>query len=268
MFTRLQCLALYSALAVFFIALLVVSASGAPQAKISMDSRWAVRTPEIYEGRPFPGGPNGVEQTVCRPLQYFLDNQVSDYAGAEPGPVYDTVASTRVGEVRGFTIYSIIHNIGYREKSENANIPTYIKMIVVERKHGEFCEIYNDHNQRAILEGIWPAYLVVIGSETLLASKDEISGHTGGGFQEEYWTFDQNGPIPLDLSVVDRTVHNLLPKGFAIVSNSGFNMEKLSFENEADCRPCDSSGRVSIKFALKDHQLAVVSQKFDPNPKQ
>ena len=72
------------------------------------DSRWAFQT-----------NINGVKQTRCGPLQYYLKNPKNfEYstdligprreASSKPGAIKDSVSSGRVGKIMGFTIYYVI----------------------------------------------------------------------------------------------------------------------------------------------------------------
>jgi hypothetical protein len=228
--------------------------------------RWAVRNEGTLRN-------SDVEMPTCHALQYFMANprnaeRQNDLVGSQSGAIKDVIESERVGELAGFSIYSIIDHIEYAESSSRADAPLYIKMIVVERTPGEYCDIYNDLDETSVMETIEPAYLTDVGSETLLASKDRVSG-TGGISKEEYWTFDKDGPIFLDVSnLLDQTLQKLLPKGSSIPKGFAFDIKTLSFKSpvgkEGDCLSCASNGTVNIQFALKNHQLAVDSQEYTP----
>ena len=206
----------------------------------------------------------------CQALRYFVDSprnaERRELFGPQSGATKDMVESLRVGEINGFAIYSIMDNVEY---DEFATEPLYIKMIVVERKPDEFCEIYNDVDDVAVMKTVDPAYLMDLGSEMLLASKDQVSGN-GGIKKEEYWAFDKYGPIFLDyLSLLDQTMQRLLPRGsFVPRESASFDMKTLSFESpvgkEGDSLSGASNGSVSIHFALRNHQLAVDNQEYAP----
>jgi hypothetical protein len=61
----------------------------------------------------------------------------------------------------------------------------------------------------------------------------------------------------------------ILPKEFGVMNGGAFKVQKLTYDspvwgpNDGHC--CPSGGSVQIKFALRDHQLAVVSQRYEEN---
>jgi hypothetical protein len=64
--------------------------------------------------------------------------------------VKDSVRSRHVGVVNGFAVDEVIHTItagdNVDEGQASSYLPTLIKMIVVERTPGDFCEIFNEEN--------------------------------------------------------------------------------------------------------------------------
>jgi len=204
------------------------------------------------------------DQPDCHPLQYFSTNPKrfdygQDLFGRSPTDIKDKVEEKRIGEVQGFSIHQILHTIPI----EGWNL--FIKMILVERRPGEFCEIYNAEYD-AVMGSIDPAYIVEINSEKVLVTHDLVSG-TGNFYVEEYWTFDNQGPIPLDQGIIDETLKKLLPKEKSVWKGGGFDIGKMCYAQsvwqDGDGNCCPSAGKVQIKFALENHQLVVVQQKYD-----
>jgi hypothetical protein len=253
-----------AAIGAFVLALLVFG-SGAAQTKGLGDSRWIVRN----QGE-------APEPPSCHSLQYFLDDPVAAERAIdsefpvelESSAVRQSVMSVRVGEIAGFEIYSLI------DQTASALAPQetyYIKMILVQRSPGEYCEIYNDLDERTAMATVRDAYLLSVrsdtGSETLLGSKDPFSG-TGGLAKEEYWTFDDQGPIWVNYeSLLGQTVQKLLPPGGYAQAGS-FDIKTLSFRagvsKEGDCASCVSDGSVHVQFAIRDHRLEIVSEEYVP----
>lgn len=190
--------------------LLVTCASASAQTDFSTDSRWAVRTAESNNGSRYL---EGVEQTRCAPLQYFLENPKNfEYkadlvvprqeASAHPGAVRESARSGRVGEIMGFTIYYVIHKIEYDIEWNNEDqYPSFVKLILVQRKSDEYCAIFNEQGMEAELLSVEPPYFVDADSQTVLVSRDPVNGNCGC-FQDAYWTFDKDGPIFLETSDV------------------------------------------------------------------
>jgi hypothetical protein len=230
--------------------------------------RWAVRVS-------YDGVNRLLDQPNCHALAYFLSDtaQLNYHHGVihiQPGKTKDEAAHQTIGEVAGWKILQVTHKI-----DDGA---LYLRLLLVERHAGEFCEIYHQEyigvpDEPADLYGVYdkvlPAYLVNVGSETVLGVNDPVSGN-GNWSDEHYWSFDRDGPIDLSISEKIRDIENrLLPKGYGVMKGGGFNIEELSYSSPVwgpkDAVCCASSGTIQIQFALKNHRLTVVSQSFSPN---
>jgi hypothetical protein len=220
--------------------------------------RWALHW---YSGK----GDFYIDQPSCGSLEYFSSNPKKfdhgyDLFGKQPADTKDRVTSQRIGEIQQFTIYQVIHDINAGE--------VVMKMILVERKTGEVCAIFQQQYGAAMLDEE-PAHLVNVGSDTILATDDRVSGN--GAFRlEEYWTFDRDGPIPLHVRTkITEISQKILPQGRTVLNASGFDIQTLSFAmpvwRDGDAHCCPSGGNIRIKFALKEHHLTVASQNFDRN---
>ncbi|HEY4838081.1 MAG TPA: hypothetical protein VIH72_05715 [Candidatus Acidoferrales bacterium] len=193
-----------------------------------------------------------------------------DYGGLladPPAENPDKVQSERVGEIEGFVVYDVIHTIGCHENcGPEEQFFRLLKMILVERKPGEFCEIYHEQGESEMLT-IEAAYIGRADTEQILVTNDRISG-TGNDYNEAYWTFDKEGPILLDMNLVDETVGSLLPDGMDVQKGGAFEIGTLTYDSavwkEGDGGCCPSGGEVHIKFALENHKLVVVEKKFEP----
>jgi len=164
---------------------MLICAAVASALAVPAHSRWALHS---YSGK----RDSYIEQPSCHPLKYFLsDPKRFDYGddlfGKSPADLKDKVASQHIGKIADFTIHEVIHNINHGD--------LVMKMILVERKAGEFCEIFQQQYD-AVIVIAEPAYLVNVNSETILATSDRVTGN-GAFLVEEYWTFDKDGPIPL-----------------------------------------------------------------------
>jgi hypothetical protein len=218
--------------------------SAQPQA-ITDSGRWSVRTNERTNGSYFP---NGVEVTRCGPLQSFLEYSTTK----------DSVTSRRVGVVNGFVIYGVT-------RVEGTNFgDTRYKMILVERKPGELCEIFFESNAEVVLKGFEPSYFVTVDSQMVLVSRDPVNGNCGC-FSEGDWMFDEYGPIFLDVwNVLDEAVKNAVSPGLGPWHGEGFDIQTLTYSYIFTSNsPGQSGGTLHIAFALKDHKLIPVNHKFD-----
>jgi hypothetical protein len=240
--------------------LVVACALARPTVAVPNHPRWAVRVSS-------DGFAYFIDQPNCHPLAYFLnDTSRLNYhhilVRIQPGKTKDEAKSQRIGEVAGRTIEQVTHQINDGE--------LFLKMVVVERGAGEFCEIYHQEWMAdAFYLDVLPAYLLKVGSETILVTHDPLNGN-GNWYDEHYWTFDKDGPIDLYVTEKIREIQEkLLPEGSGVMNGGGFDVQNLTYvtpvwgPNDAHC--CPEGGSIQIKFALKDHQLTVVSQTFNPN---
>jgi hypothetical protein len=231
----------------------VLSAQNPPE-----HPRWAVLVMSNINSR-------YIDQPICNSLEFFSstnDPQRFDYdhelALRKIAIVKDKVDSLNLGTAAGFGIRQVTHTI-------NDNVLA-IKMILLERKPGEFCEIYHQQFSPDFISPE-PAFLVNSDGETILASTDPWSGNTGTR-QEIYWIFDKEGPALLN---VDGVVEEALKKARPgiILNGGGFNIRTLTYSQliwkPHDPHCCPTGGSIEIKFALKDHQLVVVSQSYKKN---
>lgn len=220
--------------------------------------RWAVRVSS-------DGHAYFIDQPNCHPLAYFLNDtsRLNDHhilVRIQPGKTKDEAKSQSIGEIGGHTINQITHNINDGE--------LLLKMLVVERRTDEFCEIYHQEWMGdTFYQEVLLANLVNVNSEIILATADRISGN-GNWYDEHYWTFDKEGPIDLYVSEKIREIQKrLLPKDSGVMNGGGFNAQDLTYVTSvwgpSDGHCCPSGGRIEIKFVLKDHRLTVVDQKFD-----
>ena len=231
------------------------------------DVRWAVKV----AGR----DQRQTKGTNCHPFEYFTDSshlKDFDYVHHFPKPypegISDGVESKRRGVINGFAVYDVVHQIDAGEEPADwehfSYPPSLIKMVLVERNPGEFCEIFHEQNSDGEFTAS-PSYFVDVASEKILAVHDPISG-MGNYFNEAYWTFDTNGPIPLDLSIIKQSIARILPSNAHVYRGIGFDIGTLSYDMGLIQDTDNGSlrqGFVHLTFALRDRQLSVVDSKFD-----
>ena len=151
----------------------------------------------------------------------------------------DDVNSERMGEISGFAVYTIFHNI----TAATQPVSLALKMIIVERQRSEFCEIFQLEGGPRPTSLTSAAYFIDAG-EKVLATTDDMPG-TAGLRIEAYWTFDKDGPVRLDLTPIAGNEAALLPTGYSVFRTSYFrrsqepdgsflgNVESLSYYNVA-----------------------------------
>jgi len=227
--------------------------------------QWVVRVPETYQVQTSEGlkrlpFPDGIKQTHCDVLRDFLKNpRQFDYNKQIRNYADDKVTSKRIGKIEGFAIYDVIHQF---DDGEQATSDWYIKLILIERAPGEFCEIFDE-----VSDGVFfvrPSYLTRADSVTVLVSEDPVNGNCGC-YSSGYWTFDRRGPIFLDVGdVIEEAQKRDVPPGLGPWHGAGFDIQTLTYSYGFSGTALGSGGgTLRLKFALKNHQLVVVSQDFD-----
>lgn len=236
-------------------------------AQTAAHPRWALQ----YFGE---NGSGWHDEPDCGPLEEFKgDPKRFDYADGvlKLGVVKDDVTAKRIGEISGFAVWDVIHDFGDAGPARGL----VMKMIVVERKPGEFCEIFQQEFDRLVF--MTPPYFINAG-EQVLATTDDMSGSAGLRI-EGYWVFDKDGPLPLDLSPIDEAVKELVPDGYSVPKYpfafargqfDGNTIKTLSvirvactrwIDNRLPDGPC---GQVRVSFVVKDHKLTAVTKAFVP----
>ena len=232
--------------------LLLTPVLAAPQTGPEDSDRWAVRNSVRTNGSYYA---YGIKKTRCNTLNSLL---------ARPAP-NTSITTHRVGAVNGFAIYDVIQTFADDENNEAGS-----KQILVERKPGEFCQIFVDEWDVAPVDTFQPSYLVNVASQTVLVSRDPM--RACGCFSEGYWTFDKHGPIFLDVgNVVEDAERDVVPPGFSGRSGA-FDIQTLTFSFEYDKNngpgARDTPAFLHMKFALKNHKLVLVSHEDDGTNRQ
>ncbi len=170
---------------------------------------------------------------------------------------------TKVGDLRGFAIYDLF----YFFDDDIATRQIDWKSILVKVAPGRFREIYHLQPTQAIVR---PSFLLKVGDRQILATRDQIPG-TGNNFYEDYFWFDRDGPVRIDIDVIPKVLKAILPAGSGVWKGGGLHMKTLTYrmpvwkENDGNC--CPTGGRVELKFRLDDGRLVVTGKHFDPHAK-
>lgn len=242
---------------------LVIGLSSAPALsapKPPDHPRWAVYVASFIESK-------YIDEPICNSLEYFSFSgapqrfdYVHELSRKNPSEIKDKVNTHPLGAAPGYPVQEVDHIINGNELT--------VKMLLVQRKPGEFCEIY--HQQMSpVTISVEPAYLVHVGDETILAPTDPWVGNSGQR-TDVYWTFDKDGPLLLDIDgKVEEALKEFRPKEFIIMGGGGFDIRTLTYGmplwKPRDPHCCPTGGSLEIKFALKDHQLVVVSHSYKKN---
>lgn len=229
-----------------------------PPQPIFSHPRWAIQR---HSGK----GDFWDNEPSCHELEYFLRDAKRfdlDDMLTQSGPK-DKVEVKTIGTLEGFSITQVLHT------PEDEEEPA-IKLVLIERKPDQFCEIFQSEYDFPI-ESVEPLRIVDVESQKVLMNHERVSGN-GNFYLEEYWTFDKKGPISLDLGVIDVTLREVLPPGDVVRNGGGFDIEKLCYAmpvwKKGDSHGEPTGGVVQIRFALQDRQLVAVRRQYDPNPPQ
>jgi hypothetical protein len=203
-----------------------VCAFACPSLAADAHPQWAVRVS-------YDGANHVLDEPSCHALPYFQKDTAElihhhVMVHVYPGKTKDETASLAIGVVDGWKVLQVTHNI--------SDGTLYLRLLLVERKPGEFCEIYHQEymggdseNPYDVYREVLPAYLVKTGTETLIAVRDPVNGN-GNEFDENYWSFDKSGPIDLCVYEAIREItKTLLPENWAIVIGDGFKVESLTY---------------------------------------
>jgi hypothetical protein len=241
----------------FWLILLAATLGGSfPMAAQSLQpSRWNV----TLQGRT---GPH-TGSDICRTLEYFsgspfLFDYDHDLVSTNPHKMQVKTEVTPLGDIKGRKIVQVVQNINDGE--------LLMKRLLVQRDKGTYCAIF----QLAFSVdevALSPATITQVNAEKILATRDRNGRHS---WNEAYWTFDTEGPILLDLKVIDSALKNLLPSGYEVRWDYGLNMDALCYQSivwkEGECNACASGGSVSLQLGFRDHRLIVVNKHYDPDP--
>jgi hypothetical protein len=199
---------------------------------------------------------------VCHPLEYFsgspfLFDYQSDLYGMKPENISVQTQVTQLGQVEGRKVIQIDQNINSGD--------LIMKRLLVQRHENQFCAIYQQQYPAALVQPS-PAKIEMISGQPVLVTGDPNGNRT---YNEAYWTFDTNGPILLDLSVIETTLKGLLPQGDEVRGDYGLDLTGLCYYSvvwkEGECNACASAGTVVLKMTLDRHRLVVVKKIFDPS---
>jgi hypothetical protein len=235
-----------------------LTSAGFAQAAPPNPSRWNL----LLEG----GKGESVRDPLCHPLQYFsgppsLFDFDSDLPRMDSSNMQTKTIVKSIGEIKGRRIVMVVQSMNDGQSLS----PVVMKRLLVQRQGKEFCAIYQQEYPASWVV-VKMAKIETVQGEPVLVTRDQNGQRN---LNQEYWTFDEQGPIRLDLQVIDKALATIVPKGLETRGDYGLNLQALCYQNPVwkreECDACASGGTVAIKLALQDHQLVVVRQQYDPH---
>lgn len=194
----------------------------------------------------------------------FVDPRCERYVGSNDPREQRTITHpfesesltvTEIGPWYDYIVYDV------------ANERVKHRSIVLKDKNGN-CRILVTQPCWAALEWKAPRF-VKVNHDIVLTYRAETGG--SGAFQVEYYfVFDPSAHLPrlLDLSVIEKALHDTLPEALSVVQGGGFDITSLSFargvSRKDDPNCCPSAGRVTLKLAIDQLQLMVTEAHYDP----
>jgi hypothetical protein len=168
----------------------------------------------------------------------------------------DRAKVKRVGIIREYSIYDVFYFFGDSEE------PSW-KSILISTQPNQYREIW--HYQR-IEGGIWPSFLVEVGTESLLGLQDDC--YRQEVIQEYYW-FGKDGPTRVDLSPIWEAAQTVVPKETAVSRSYDGRTDlprgtmNVGLIKNPDWRCC-TEGFIEVKFGLNNGRVVVNRTRFDP----
>jgi hypothetical protein len=175
------------------------------------------------------GYPSFIDEPTCHPSDYFAhelrhyDYQHPPLDHKQQSFFRDTFSSRPIAEIAGFNVLQLEHLINDHDLA--------VKIPVVQRARGEYCEIYHQEWRGGLYKETLPAQVSEVDSNTLLFTADPIAGNSNWT-DEHDWTFDKAGPIDLFASEkISEIQKKILPSGRIVVDGGG------KLENLVYCAP-------------------------------
>jgi hypothetical protein len=215
------------------------------------------------------GKGESLHDPLCHPLQYFsgppslfdFDRDLSAMDPMDPTDMQVKTIVKSIGQIKGRKIVLVVQSI----RNEDSLSPIVMKRLLVQRQGKEFCAIYQQEYSASLVV-VKLAKIETVQGEPVLVTRDQNGQRD---LNQEYWTFDEQGPIRLDLRVIDKALAEMLPNGYETRGDYGLNLQALCYQNPVwkrqECDACASGGTVAIKLGLQDRQLVIVRKQYDPH---
>lgn len=206
----------------------------------------------------------------CHPLRYYSEDPFrfdyeGDYSLADHKTLKVYTDTRFIEKIEGSDIYDVVHAF-YPKASDR----TWVKMVLLERAKGEFCEIYHLTSADTVTV-LKPSFVVEHGRYRILATRCPVRG-TGGFVYEDYYLLGGESPIALDIKdLIQQRLKAMLPPGRGVRRGSGFNVKKMCYAlpvwQTGNANSDPTGGFVFLKFGIRDNALVATDGEYDPNPR-
>jgi len=227
------------------------AALATPAVAQSNSSPWYVLA---YGGKGRMYGP-----PTCHPLAFFSASVLpldfdSDFFQQKPSELKTTTKFTLLGTMNGRKVYKAMLTV-------NAHPRPDMKVLLVERHPGEFCDIYqNQYAYDPTAEMDEAAILNISGRKVLKTFETDM--HT---WFLEYWAMDKVGPVRLNTAGIDVAIEAASPVG-AIpfrrpINLTGSHQTEDIYSAEEDHK---TLGRVDLDLSVQDDKIVVLRKRWTP----
>jgi hypothetical protein len=208
---------------------------------------------------------------ICRSLAYFSKSPLpldfdADFYGERKAGLVTHAKVTLLGTIADQRIYEIKQTVvreGQQKGLADAdNVPPTMKVLLVERGHGEFCDIYqNQYTYDPTHETDESVILDIEGKKVLKTF--ETDRHT---WYLEYWTIQNHEPLHLSPDDIYTAIRSASPAGAVPFSGplnvAGSRFTVDIFEESSDQKLL---GRIDLQIELQGNKIVPLSKTWVPS---
>jgi len=219
----------------------------------------------------YSGKGRGYFAPACHALDYFSGTPLrfdwgEDFSERKSGGLSWNTRISLIGKVGQQRIYQIVQHIHLKSKERAERTwpgeTEVMKRLVVERRPGKFCAIFQEQGPAGpsgIIYEINPAVLTNIDGSPVLKTSDPLTGN-GGFSMDASWVLVHGVPVPLTLpnNLIAPAAHQFLPSGCTIPQGESGGSTKLEYRVPTSC------GDLSLTLALRNQELVVVNIRHIP----
>jgi hypothetical protein len=205
-----------------------------------------------YGGRGEMHGP-----PTCHPLAFFSASALpldfdSDFFQQKPSDLKTTTKFTLLGAMNGRRVYKAMLTVNTHHRPD-------IKVLLVERHPGEFCDIYqHQYAYDPTAEMDEAAILNISGRKVLKTYETDM--HTSF---LEYWAMDKDGPVRLNTAGMYVAIEAASPVGAVpfrrAVNLSGSHQTEDIYSAEEDHK---TLGKVDLDLSVQGDKIVVLRKRW------
>lgn len=209
-------------------------------------------------------------EPICHALAYFSKSPLpldldSDFFGEKPADLETQAKVTLLGTMTGHKVYEVKQKVRRRDTAHpgplDASLSPTMKILLIERRPGEFCDIYqNQYAYDTTNETDEAAILNIHGRQVLKTY--ETDSHT---WFLAYWAMDGGGPLLLDADALYTAIHSASPVG-AQEFKGAFNLSGPRFTTDVYSTDWDEMplGRVDLELGVEGDKIIAISKRWIP----